>query len=190
MKVSNPRKTASVSTSHIHSFAKSVTGAGIWPAVSCCLTRKLLIQRHVVRYISPLHDRDVTKPIVEEKMAYSFTFHMPLPLKNQGTDLFSTALADITSHIYSLWPSDAICRHKSGSNWLCKWLVVWRYQSITAINVDQSSVRSCGIHPRAILRQVPKLVFYKMGLKIIPWKWETHLPGANQSMIVNLDMYS
>ena len=37
---------------HIYNVANSVTVAGIWPAVSCYLTRKLLIQRRVVRYIS------------------------------------------------------------------------------------------------------------------------------------------
>ena len=37
-----------------------------------------------------------------------------------------------------------------GQHWFRQWLVAWRYQAITRTNVDWSSVRSCGIHPRTL----------------------------------------
>ena len=37
-----------------------------------------------------------------------------------------------------------------GQHWLRKWLVAWRHQTITWTNFDLSSVRSNGIHLRAI----------------------------------------
>ena len=37
-----------------------------------------------------------------------------------------------------------------GQHWLRWWLDAWRHQAITWNNVDLSSVRSCGIHLRAI----------------------------------------
>ena len=37
-----------------------------------------------------------------------------------------------------------------GQHWLRLWLAAWWHQAITWTNVDLSSVRSCGIHLRAI----------------------------------------
>ena len=38
-----------------------------------------------------------------------------------------------------------------GQHWFRQWLVAWRHQAITWVNVDLSSVRSCGIHLRILL---------------------------------------
>ena len=48
-----------------------------------------------------------------------------------------------------LWPSDTI--------WLRQWLVAWRHQAITKTDVDQSSVRPCGIHLQAISQEILKI---------------------------------
>ena len=38
-------------------------------------------------------------------------------------------------------------------HWFRQWLVAWQHQAITFTNVDQSLVRSCDIHLRAILQE-------------------------------------
>ena len=104
----------------------------------------------------------------------------------------------------SLWPSDAIRRHRSGStlaqvmaccltapsHYLNQcWLVIskvlwhwseWRHQAITWTNVDLSSVRSCDIDLRAISWETPKPLITKFDLKIPQLIFHFNLPGANE----------
>ena len=61
------------------------------------------------------------------------------------------AIGLFTGCCATLRSSDAIWRHRSGST-LAQWLVAWRHQAITWTNVDLSSVRSCSIHLRAIIK--------------------------------------
>ena len=42
-----------------------------------------------------------------------------------------------------------LCQH-----WLKQWLVAWQHQAITWTNVDLSSLRTSGIHLRAILQEI------------------------------------
>ena len=49
-----------------------------------------------------------------------------------------------------------------------EWLVAWWHQAITWTNVDSSSVKSCGIHRRAILLQMLKIWITGICCKIIP----------------------
>ena len=67
-----------------------------------------------------------------------------------------------------------------GQHWLRWWLVAWRHQAITWTNVGDSLMRCCGIHLRAILHRVPKLLFHTMNLKIILLKLLPHPPKANE----------
>ena len=41
-----------------------------------------------------------------------------------------------------------------GQHWLRLWLVTWQHQAITWTNVDLWSVKSCGIHLRAVSQEV------------------------------------
>ena len=60
-----------------------------------------------------------------------------------------------------------------GQHWLRQWLVAWRQQAITWINIDLSLVRSSGIHLRAISQVYNKLKNY---WSKIPFK----SPGTNE----------
>ena len=79
--------------------------------------------------------------------------------------------------IYSLRPTDAIWRHRSGST--LAQVIAWWHQAITWTNVNLSSVRSSGIHLRAISWEIPQPLFTKVGLKITYLKLIWNLPGAN-----------
>ena len=59
--------------------------------------------------------------------------------------------------IKSLWPGDAIWRHRYGSIFAQVMVATWRHQAITWTNVEFLLVRYCGIHLRAISQIVPKL---------------------------------
>ena len=59
------------------------------------------------------------------------------------------------------------------------WLVAWWHHAITWTNVDLSSVRSSGIHLRAISQEIPQPLFTKVSLKIAYLKLNWNLPGAN-----------
>ena len=65
-------------------------------------------------------------------------------------------------------------------HWLRQWLVAWRHQAITWTNVDLSSVRSSGIHLRAISWEMPQPPFTKVSLKMTYLKLNWKLPGANE----------
>ena len=71
-----------------------------------------------------------------------------------------------------------------GQYWLRQWLVAWRHQVLTQINVDFSSVRFCGNHLRAITQWVPELLFFILRLTFIILK-HCHFsqgPRKNQSL--------
>ena len=51
-----------------------------------------------------------------------------------------------------------------------QWLVTWWHQATTWTNVDLSSVKSCGIHLRAISHEMIKISTLDMSLKITNWK--------------------
>ena len=70
-----------------------------------------------------------------------------------------------------------LCQH-----WLMWWLVAWRHQAITWTNVDLSSAKCCGIHPRAISLELLKIKIWDISLKITLLKWFSHLLGANELM--------
>ena len=71
-----------------------------------------------------------------------------------------------------------------GQHWLRQWLVAWRHQAITWTNIDLSSVRSSGIHLRAISREMPQPPFTTFSLKITYMKLNWNLPGANELMLL------
>ena len=67
-----------------------------------------------------------------------------------------------------------------GQHWLREWLVAWCHQAITWTNVDLSSVRSSGIHLRAILQEIPQPSVNEISLKITYLKFCSNLPGADE----------
>ena len=76
-------------------------------------------------------------------------FHF-FPLKNTKPPVLFITVATVTTvyWVNSLWPSDAIWRHRSGST------LAWRHQAITWTNVGLSSVRSSYIHLMAISQEM------------------------------------
>ena len=78
--------------------------------------------------------------------------------------------------INSLRPSDAIGRQRSGST-LAQ---AWRHQAITWTNVDWLSVRSCGIHQRALSWDDLKIPISKTRLEITFSESHSDLLGANE----------
>ena len=73
-----------------------------------------------------------------------------------------------------------------GQHWLRQWLVVWQHQTITWTNVDLSSVRSSGIHLRAILQEIPQSSVTEISLKITYLKFCSNFPGANELIFPGL----
>ena len=67
-----------------------------------------------------------------------------------------------------------------GQHRLRQWLVAWRHQAITWTNVDLSSVRSSGIHLRAILQEIPQPSVTEINLKITYLKLCSNFPGVNE----------
>ena len=67
-----------------------------------------------------------------------------------------------------------------GQHWFRQWLVAWRHQAITRTNVDLSSVKSCGIHLRAISHEMLKICTLDVSLKITNLRLHPHLPGTNE----------
>ena len=78
----------------------------------------------------------------------------------------------------SLWPSDAIWWHRSGST-LAQVMACW-HQAITWTNVDLSSVRSSDIHLRAISQETTQPSTFNICLKITYLRLQSNLPGANE----------
>ena len=77
---------------------------------------------------------------------------------------------------FNVWqPSDVIWRQISWPT-----LVTWWHQAITWTKGDQSSMRSWGIHLRAIPQQMLRIFILDMSLKITNWRLQSHLPGDNE----------
>ena len=75
--------------------------------------------------------------------------------------------------VNSLWPSDAIWRHSSGST--LAWHGTTWHQAISWTNVDSSSVKSCGINLRAVLSE--KSRYESKLLPHLPWTNELTCPS-------------
>ena len=89
--------------------------------------------------------------------------HSPCPLRTSGTKatLWSATGCDIYSHFHRLWVtshpnatweflgviSSSLWRHMATYIWVN--IFAWRYQAFPRSNVESSSVRSSGNHPRA-----------------------------------------
>ena len=82
----------------------------------------------------------------------------------------------------SLWPSDTIWQHRSGSTLVQVMVVAWRHQAITWTNVDLSSVRFRDIQLRGISQDITQPSITKFSLKITYPKFHLNLPGANESI--------
>ena len=65
-------------------------------------------------------------------------------------------------------------------HWLREWLVAWRHQAITWTNADLSSVRSCGIHRRALSWEDLYIPISKTRLKVTFLESHSDLPGASE----------
>ena len=78
----------------------------------------------------------------------------------------------------SLWPSDALWRHRSGST--LAHIGAVRQQAITWTNVDLSSVRPSDIHQRAFSQELPQPSISKISSKITYPKFHSNLPGSNE----------
>ena len=65
-----------------------------------------------------------------------------------------------------------------GQHWPRQWFVAWRHQAITWTNVDLSSVRSSGIHLRAILQDMSQPSVTEISLKITNLKFCWNNSGA------------
>ena len=67
-----------------------------------------------------------------------------------------------------------------GQHWLKQWLVAWRHQAITWINVDWSSVKSSDVQIRAISQEMSQPSIIEICLKITCLKFHSNFPGANE----------
>ena len=83
----------------------------------------------------------------------------------------------LSTHYGLVTPYDHI---DLAQHWFRKWLVAWRHQAITWTNGDSSLVCFCGIHPRAISQQVPKLLFLTICVNIINSKLQPQVWGKWQ----------
>ena len=54
-----------------------------------------------------------------------------------------------------------------GQHWLRKWLLAWRHQAVTWMDVDLSSVRSHGVHLRVLSYEDLKILISKTKLNMI-----------------------
>ena len=85
----------------------------------------------------------------------------------------------------SLWPGDAIWRHRSGSTlaqvMACCLMAPGHYWT----NVDLSSVRYRGIHLGVVSLQWPNISVIKVSLNIIYLKLQPYCPWINELIIMN-----
>ena len=72
------------------------------------------------------------------------------------------------------------------ANCLVRCQDIYKCKFITWTSVYFSLLRLCGIHLRAVLQQVTKLLFCLMSLKIMPLKLLTYRPGNNELKIKNI----
>ena len=75
--------------------------------------------------------------------------------------------------VYSLRPSDAIWQSKSESS-------LTQVMAITWTKADQSSVRSCGIHLRAISQEMFHIFILDINSEITDSRSQSHLPGTKE----------
>ena len=80
----------------------------------------------------------------------------------------------------SLWPSDTIWKHKSGSTLAQVMACCLMAPSHYLTNLDLSSVRSNGIHLSAILQEIAQPSVTKISFVIIHLKFCSNLSGANE----------
>ena len=60
------------------------------------------------------------------------------------------------------------------------WLRLWLTSFLTWTDVDFTSVRSRGIHPRAIFQEMIKIAILDIGMKITNLRFNPGLPGVNE----------
>ena len=126
-----------------------------------------------------------SKPAVIQVMARHRTGDKPLsePMMTQFTDAYIYAALWEEESTNPLWPSDAIWQQWSGSTFaqimVCGLMTL---RAITWTKVDYSSVRSCGIHLRAI-----SLEMFKIHVSILDvslWmpnlRLPLHIPGISE----------
>ena len=79
------------------------------------------------------------------------------------------------SLVNTLWPSDAICRHRSGAGLLPDGIDTWA-------NDDFSLVSLCVIHMNAILERVSKILFFVTSFKMatLCLNLFPHIPVSNK----------
>ena len=86
---------------------------------------------------------------------------------------------------YSLWPTYAIWRHKSGSTLVqvmaCCLMAPSHYLNQRWLIIS----KVCGIHMRAISQKIPQPSITKISLKITYLKFYSTLPGANKLKFQN-----
>ena len=81
----------------------------------------------------------------------------------------------------SLWPSNVIWRQGStGRSTWAQVMAAWWHQAITWTHVDLSSVKSYGIHRRALLWEDLQIPISKTRLKIPFLESYSDLPGTNE----------
>ena len=88
----------------------------------------------------------------------------------------------VRQHLYinSLWPSDAIWRHGSGSTLAQVMACCLTAPSHYLNHVDLSSMRSYDIFLRTISQEMPLPSITKIRLKITYMKFHLNVPGANE----------
>ena len=84
--------------------------------------------------------------------------------------------------VNSLWPSDAIWRHRSQSTLAQVMACCLTHQALTWTNVDLSSLRSCGIHLTIVSQWMPQPSITEISFEIDYLKFYLDLPGANELM--------
>ena len=89
------------------------------------------------------------------------------------------------THLGLATPYGDICL---GQHWFRQWLVAWRHQAITWFNVDVSSVKSCGIHRRALSWEDLKIDIRKTKLKMTFVEWHLDFPGTNELNKIDVNM--
>ena len=67
-----------------------------------------------------------------------------------------------------------------GQHRLILWSVAWQHQAITWTSVDSSTLQLCGIHRKAMSKEL-YISILDMSLKIIKLRLQPYLPGANES---------
>ena len=67
-----------------------------------------------------------------------------------------------------------------GHDWSIQWPVAWWHQAITWTNVEQSLVRSLGIHLSTISQGMLTISVVDISLKMLNSRFHLDLPGTNE----------